>query len=81
MLGSGTRGALLEVTLTKLKKASPDTKIVSMSATILNLRQVADFLDADVFENNFRPVNLDEFVKIGNVTITEVNSCIYCFNN
>lgn len=35
-----------------------------MSATIGNLRDIATFLDADVFTQDFRPVELTEFVKV-----------------
>lgn len=36
-----------------------------MSATIGNLPEIARFLQADVFERQFRPVELSEYVKLG----------------
>lgn len=36
-----------------------------MSATIGNSKEVADFLNAEVYENNFRPVKIQEYVKSG----------------
>ena len=34
-----------------------------MSATIGNIQDVADFLKADIYTQNFRPVELKEYVK------------------
>lgn len=44
-----------------------DIQIVGMSATIGNLDEVAEFLKADVFQRHFRPVELTEYVKLGDV--------------
>ncbi len=41
LLGGNSRGALLEIMLTKLKMASADVQIVGMSATIENIDQIA----------------------------------------
>lgn len=34
-----------------------------MSATIGNSEEVAKFLNADLYEDNFRPVKIQEYVK------------------
>lgn len=44
-----------------------------MSATIGNLEQLSDFLNADIYTRGFRPVELKEFIKCGN-DILEVNA-------
>jgi POLQ-like helicase len=44
-----------------------DIQIVGMSATIGNLAQMASFLRAEVFERQFRPVELTEYVKLGDM--------------
>jgi len=65
MLGEEGRGATLELMLTKLRAAAPDTQVVGMSATVPNLRELGDWLGAAVYEHTHRPVPLREFVKVG----------------
>lgn len=43
-----------------------------MSATIGNLKEVAQFLNADTYSENFRPVKITEYVKCEN-SMWEVN--------
>ncbi|KAJ8868612.1 hypothetical protein PR048_030150 [Dryococelus australis] len=60
---NGGRGANLEILLTKLLHTAVDLHIVGMSATIGNLEEVASFLEAETFFQNFRPVELQEYIK------------------
>ena len=67
MLGDGTiRGCTLEsllllCTLAKQKKLF-NARLLAMSATLSNFDQLARFLDAEVEQRDFRPVELVEFV-------------------
>lgn len=36
-----------------------------MSATIGNLKELAKYLDADIYHKDFRPVELTEYIKCG----------------
>ena len=69
MLGEGDRGANLESLLVKVKhvSATRDTSVqlVAMSATVGNLRELATFLQAELFTDDFRPVQLEENIKVG----------------
>ncbi|KAM8808220.1 helicase POLQ-like [Eudromia elegans] len=73
MLGEGSRGATLEMTLAKVLYTSKNTQVIGMSATLNNVGDLQKFLQADYYTNNFRPVELKEYIKIRD-TIYEVDS-------
>ena len=77
MVGDDYRGYLLEILLTKLRymschsaqQAVPSAvqsgpQVVAMSATVPNLHELANWLNAEVFKTDFRPVSLREFVVV-----------------
>ena len=80
MVGDAYRGYLLELLLTKLmyvskkkaqcsekdKDVSPSSiQLVGMSATLPNLDMLANWLGAQLYRTDYRPVPLKEMVKIG----------------
>ncbi|KAL1252970.1 hypothetical protein QQF64_017663 [Cirrhinus molitorella] len=78
MLGDSGRGYLLELLLTKIQyiaqknaargsaqSNSASVQIVGMSATLPNLDLLARWLNAELYNTNYRPVPLMEWVKIG----------------
>ncbi|XP_060043727.1 helicase POLQ-like isoform X2 [Erinaceus europaeus] len=73
MIGEGSRGAVLEMTLAKILYTSKTTQIIGMSATLNNVRDLQQFLQAAYYTSQFRPVELKEYLKI-NETIYEVDS-------
>ncbi|XP_052771050.1 helicase POLQ-like [Mya arenaria] len=67
MLGEGgSRGSTLEATLLKILHSAGGgaTQVIGMSATLSNIEDITQFLNADIYSNNFRPVQLTEFVKL-----------------
>ncbi|TMW42120.1 hypothetical protein DOY81_012796, partial [Sarcophaga bullata] len=66
------RGAYLEALLTKILYINANIQIVGMSATIGNLSEISEFLNADVYTRGFRPVELKEYIKCGR-DILEIN--------
>ena len=75
MVGDHHRGYLLELLLTKLlyvcnsKNRDDSTgavQLLGMSATLPNLPTLAKWLNAVLYQTDFRPVPLQEMVKMGN---------------
>lgn len=77
MIRDDYRGYILEILLTKLRymsslaaqqagtaAQSSGPQVVAMSATVPNLTALASWLDAEVFQTDFRPVTLGEFVVV-----------------
>ena len=67
LLDSETRGAVLEVTVSRLRRLQ-DPRIVALSATMPNVDDVAEWLDAPpettyAFDDEYRPVDLETGVK------------------
>ncbi|XP_068949250.1 helicase POLQ-like isoform X3 [Petaurus breviceps papuanus] len=73
MIGEGSRGAILEITLAKILYTSKTTQIIGMSATLNNVEELQEFLKAEYYTSKFRPVELKEYLKI-NDTIYEVDT-------
>ncbi|TVU51610.1 hypothetical protein EJB05_03050 [Eragrostis curvula] len=48
------------------KMATQGLQIIGMSATMPNVAAVADWLQAALYQTDFRPVPLEEFIKVGN---------------
>ena len=75
-MGDEERGYLLELLLTKLRYIQAKSslleigcernslQIIGMSATMPNLHQLAEWLDAEVYETKFRPVELELCLKV-----------------
>ncbi len=60
-LGSD-RGATLEILITKLRFLNTKMKILGLSATIPNAREMSEWLSAELVQSDYRPVVLKEGV-------------------
>ncbi|MFN3384090.1 MAG: DEAD/DEAH box helicase [Archaeoglobaceae archaeon] len=58
LLDSDDRGHVLEVFITKMRKMKPDIWILGLSATVPNVAEIADWLNAKFVQSDWRPVPL-----------------------
>ncbi|MBE0568408.1 MAG: DEAD/DEAH box helicase [Deltaproteobacteria bacterium] len=58
MIGDKTRGAGLEILLTKILLAQDKPQIIGLSAVLGNAKQLADWMGAELCEDHRRPVEL-----------------------
>ena len=69
LIGDQDRGQTLEVVLTKLKLLENKPQILALSATITNVDELAEWLECEAVENEWRPVPLYEGVYDGGSVI------------
>ena len=65
LVDDGNRGPTLEVTLAKLRRLNPDLQTVALSATIGNAGALAEWLDAELVDSDWRPIDLKKGVHYG----------------
>lgn len=65
LLNDEKRGPTLEVLLSIFKAKYSRIRIIGLSATIGNAKEIAQWLKADLIEDNWRPVELHQFVLQG----------------
>ncbi len=56
------RGPTLEVTLTKFRRFNPKLQVIALSATVKNSKEVAEWLEAEHIQSDWRPTPLKEGV-------------------
>jgi helicase len=59
MIGDVGRGPTMELLITKLKHAT-EAQTIALSATIGNAKEIAEWMDAELVESDYRPVKLDK---------------------
>ena len=62
LIGDESRGPTLEMILTQLKRLDKKPQILGLSATISNSQELADWLDCNLVQSEWRPVPLSEGV-------------------
>ncbi|MCK9307400.1 MAG: ATP-dependent DNA helicase [Methanoculleus sp.] len=62
LIDDPSRGATLEMVIAKLRHKNPEMQIIGLSATIGNPQDLAGWLDAELVESDWRPVDLREGV-------------------
>jgi helicase len=66
LVDDAQRGPTLEVTLAKLRRRNPELQTVALSATIGNAGAIAEWLDAELVDSDWRPIDLRKGVHYGN---------------
>lgn len=66
LLGDQSRGPTLEVVITLLRSIIKNLQLVALSATIGNASEIADWLDAKLVEDTWRPTTLHQGVIVDN---------------
>ncbi|WP_247003550.1 ATP-dependent DNA helicase [Halosolutus gelatinilyticus] len=66
LIDDPNRGPTLEVTLAKLRQLNPELQVVALSATVGNAGEIADWLDAELVDTDWRPIDLRMGVHYGN---------------
>ena len=80
LIGDRERGATLEMMLTKIRKHYPQSQIVTLSATVANSHEIADWLACELIESDWRPTKLVEgvyehgIIRMSDGTTFRVNS-------
>lgn len=86
LLGDPHRGYILELLLTKIKYVSlkcdnVHIQIIGMSATLPNLEVLSNWMSAELFVTQFRPIPLDEFCLVGNKFFDKSGRCVNTQNS
>jgi len=62
LLNDASRGPTLEIIITMIKKLLPKLQLIGLSATIGNPKELAEWLEAELVVDSWRPVRLDKGV-------------------
>ncbi len=60
LINDENRGITLEFLLTLIKHLNPTTQIIGLSATIKNAHELSDWLNAELINSDWRPIELKE---------------------
>lgn len=69
LLNDETRGPTLEVLLSIFKTKFPRVRLIGLSATISNAKELSNWLRADLIEDDWRPVELHHHILLDNELI------------
>ncbi|XP_019381493.1 PREDICTED: helicase POLQ-like isoform X3 [Gavialis gangeticus] len=85
MIGEGSRGAILEMTLAKILYTSKTTQIIGMSATLNNVGDLQQFLQAEYYTDSFRPyssnlerMDPDHLIALVTEVIPNYSCLVFC---
>ena len=59
LVNDSHRGPTMEINLTRIRHSLPEAQIITLSATVGNSQDLADWLDSDLIVSEWRPVSLE----------------------
>jgi helicase len=71
MIGENSRGPRLETVISSILYLNPEVLLLGLSATVSNIRELAEWMNADTVISNFRAVPLETGIIFKNKLITE----------
>ena len=71
LMNDAGRGPTLEILITILRQLLKKIQIIALSATIGNPKELAEWLDAELVVDSWRPVKLEKGVAFGNEIVFE----------
>ena len=63
LLNDGSRGPTLEILITMIRQMIKNVQIIGLSATIGNEKELAEWLDAELVHDSWRPVKLHKGIS------------------
>jgi len=69
LLGDPHRGPTLEIVLARLRSMNPDLRLIALSATIPNAKEISGWLETRLIHSDWRPVPLREGVYFNGAAI------------
>ncbi|HEQ78540.1 MAG TPA: DEAD/DEAH box helicase, partial [Euryarchaeota archaeon] len=81
LINDASRGATLEVTIARLLHINKNLRLLALSATVGNAREVADWLGAELITSDWRPVELKEGIYLDGKIIFSNSSSLEIENS
>ncbi|HDL15691.1 MAG TPA: DEAD/DEAH box helicase, partial [Euryarchaeota archaeon] len=81
LINDASRGATLEVTIARLLHINKNLRLLALSATVGNAREVANWLDAKLITSDWRPVELKEGIYLDGKIIFSNSSSLEIENS
>ncbi|WP_084266294.1 DEAD/DEAH box helicase [Methanobrevibacter filiformis] len=78
MIGEFSRGPTLECAITRAKIINPKMRIVALSATLNNMKEIQEWLECEVVEHDYRPVPLTKEVLNTEMFSTKNKNDVVC---
>ncbi|MGC8645092.1 MAG: DEAD/DEAH box helicase [Thermoplasmata archaeon] len=76
-----TRGSTLEIVISKIREVVEGVQFIAMSATVSNVDEIAEWLQATGIRSDFRPVPLQRFILTSDALYDDQGSAVREINS